>query len=127
MFMFDDTKPKSPNVSTSMDNTLVAALLISQSGKRVLVACHDQQRIEKLGKAISKITGCPDYSMSRAGQAPTASLVDAINGTALINFVRYDVLPIAIPRGLDLKQWDVIVDFEGFCSVITVPRSGDTD
>ena len=126
MSMNSGTKPESPNVSFGLDNTLIAALLISQGGKRVLVACYDQQRIDELGKQLSKIRCCPEYWMYQAGQTPTASLVDAIEGTARIAFITYDALQFVISEVLDLEQWDVIVDAETHCGVISVPRSGET-
>ena len=127
MSMNSDTKPESPYGSARRDNTLVVALQISQHGKRVLVASYDQQRIEKLAKELSEIRGCPEYWMYRAGQTPTASLVDAINGTARIALITSDAAAQFVTApGFDVEQWRVIMDYVTHCGVICGPRPGQT-
>src|SRR5215204_6398599 len=52
-------------------------LQMSETGRGVLIAC-DEERISALSASLSNMPWCPEYSIYKAGQAPTGCVMEQL-------------------------------------------------
>jgi hypothetical protein len=100
-------------------------LQMSETGRGVLVAC-DEERISALSASLSNMPGCPEYSIYKAGQAPTGCVIEQLldylaNDRARIKILSHAALYCIPPSWPCRNEWNLSIFNEISLSLNGIP------